>query len=251
MRAQRWILIVAVILGIGYFWLRGGFVGLGAPAAPTEAAIAPASGAPIAPTSAERIAPTSEAPIAPTSSAAGAPDQKGTAVATFAAGCFWCTESDFDKVPGVLSTTSGYTGGRVPDPTYKQVSAGGTGHAESVRIVYDPKVVTYEQLLDHYWRNVDPFNARGQFCDFGSQYRQVVFVHDAAQRAAAEASKKRVQQMFTQPVIVAIEDAGPFYPAEEYHQDYHSKNDAQYRFYRWGCGRDTRLAQIWGAHKDS
>jgi peptide-methionine (S)-S-oxide reductase len=216
-RAQRWILIVAVALGIGYFWLRGGFVGIGAAAPQSKAAATETT-----------------------------PRPDGNAVATFAAGCFWCTEADFDKVPGVISTTSGYTGGKVPNPTYRQVGSGTTGHAESVEIVYDPKVVTYNQLLDHYWHNVDPFSARGQFCDFGTEYRPVIFVHGAEQRKAAEASKARIQKMFKEPVVVEIVDAGPFYRAEEYHQDYHVKNDAQYRFYRWGCGRDARLARIWG-----
>ena len=225
MRAQRWILIVAVVLGVGYFWLKGGFVGMAAPQSK------PAS------------ASQTKAP-APAPATARAPE--GNAIATFAAGCFWCTEADFDKVPGVLSTTSGYTGGHTPNPTYRQVGTGGTGHAESVEIVYDPKVVTFEQLLDHYWHNVDPFSARGQFCDFGSEYRPVIFVHDAKQRGAAEASKARMQKMFKEPIVVEIVDAGPFYRAEEYHQDYHARNDAQYRFYRWGCGRDARLSQIWG-----
>jgi peptide-methionine (S)-S-oxide reductase len=147
----------------------------------------------------------------------------------------------------VVSTTSGYTGGRVPNPDYRSVSSGTTGHAEAVEVIYDPAVVTYEELLDHYWRNVDPFVAHRQFCDVGSQYRPEIFVHDAAQRAAAEASKARVQQRFQdRAVVVAISAAGPFYPAEEYHQDYYRKNSAQYRFYRYGCGRDARLRDIWG-----
>jgi peptide-methionine (S)-S-oxide reductase len=259
MRAQRWIVIVALVLGVGYLWLRGGFIGVGAsrpapqPAASTEVASPPVA-ADSAPATATAETPgTAPAPKETQTTAAAAKQTpsretaaRETAVATFAAGCFWCTEADFDKVPGVISTTSGYTGGRVPNPTYRQVSSGGTGHAESVEIMYDPKVVSYEQLLDHYWRNVDPFSAHGQFCDFGSQYRPVIFVHDAAQRAAAEASKARVQKMFKDMVVVEIVAAGPFYRAEEYHQDYHTKNDAQYRFYRFGCGRDRRLAQIWG-----
>jgi peptide-methionine (S)-S-oxide reductase len=146
----------------------------------------------------------------------------------------------------VLSTTSGYTGGTVANPTYRQVSFGGTGHAEAVEVVYDPAVVSYDALLDHFWHNVDPFVADRQFCDRGDQYRPAIFVHDAAQRAAAEASKARVQARFTQPVVVEIADAGPFYRAEEYHQDYYQKNSAQYRFYRYGCGRDARLEAIWG-----
>jgi peptide-methionine (S)-S-oxide reductase len=135
----------------------------------------------------------------------------------------------------------------VANPTYKQVSGGTTGHTEAVKIVFDPAVVTYEALLDHYWKNVDPFTANRQFCDVGNQYRPEIFVHDAAQRAAAEASKARVQQRFRQPIVVAISDAGPFYNAEDYHQDYYKKNSAQYRFYRYGCGRDARLESIWKA----
>jgi len=171
----------------------------------------------------------------------GAPFEK----ATFSSGCFWCTESDFDKVAGVVSTTSGYTGGHVSNPTYNQVSAGGTGHAESVEVMFDPSVVTFEQLLDVYWHNVDPFSSRGQFCDFGEQYRPVIWVHTPAQRAAAEASKQRMQMIFDRPVVVGIEDAGPFYPAEEYHQDFHTKSAVRYNYYRWGCGRDARLSDIW------
>jgi peptide-methionine (S)-S-oxide reductase len=224
MRSHRVILLVAVVLGIGYFWLRGGLVGLGADQG-------------------------TQAPAARASQSEPAPRPDGYMVATFSSGCFWCTESDFDKVSGVISTTSGYTGGTVVNPTYRQVSSGGTGHAESVEVVFNPKVVTFEKLLDVYWHNVDPFSARGQFCDFGSQYRPVIWVHGAAQRKAAEASKEQVQKMFKERVVVAIEDAGPFYPAEEYHQDYHNKSSAQYRFYRYGCGRDRRLAQIWGEPK--
>ncbi len=166
--------------------------------------------------------------------------------ATFAAGCFWCVESDFDKLRGVVSTTSGYTGGRLPNPTYQQVSSGGTGHAEAVEVVFDPAIVTYDQVLDHFWHNVDPFSAHRQFCDAGEQYRPEIFVHDASQRAAAEASKKRVQQRFHEPIVVRITNAGPFYRAEDYHQDYHNTSSVRYRYYRWRCGRDARLAAIWG-----
>jgi peptide-methionine (S)-S-oxide reductase len=216
MHLQRWILVVAIALAAAYMWLSGSFVGLATVTA------------------------------APSSGQTAPPAQKnGLAVATFAAGCFWCTEADFDKVPGVVSTTSGYTGGTVPNPTYKQVTTGTTGHAEAVQIVYDPAVITYEKLLDHYWRNVDPFTADRQFCDRGSQYRPEIFVHDEAQRRAADASKARMQQKFSQPVVVAITPAGTFYHAEEYHQDYYKKNSAQYRFYRFGCGRDRRLSDIW------
>lgn len=178
--------------------------------------------------------------VAATTSAQGS-----SAKATFAAGCFWCTEADFDKVPGVISTTSGYTGGKLRDPSYEQVSAGGTGHAEAVEVVYDPAKVTYEQLLDHFWKNVDPLSSHRQFCDVGDQYRPAIFVHDEAQRQAAEASKARVQQQFKQPVVVQIVAAGPFYRAEEYHQDYYKKNPVRYNYYRWGCGRDRRLKELW------
>ena len=238
MSAQRWILAAAVALGIGYAWLSGAFVGLGSSSPPAQAASAASAPAvtPAGPV-------TTEAPQAP--SAPQAPQAPKQAIATFAAGCFWCTEADFDKVKGVISTMSGYTGGRVPNPTYRQVSDGVTGHAEAVQVVYDPSVVSYEALLDHYWKNVDPFTANRQFCDVGNQYRPEIFVHDAAQRAAAQASKARVQQRFTQPVVVAISEAGAFYPAEDYHQDYYEKNSAQYRFYRFGCGRDARLRSIW------
>ena len=172
-----------------------------------------------------------------------APDGSETAVV--ASGCFWCTESDFDKVKGVLSTTSGYTGGRVANPTYQQVSAGGTGHVESVEVVFDPSVVTYEHLLDVYWHNVDPFSAYGQFCDFGEQYRPVIWVHGDAQRRAAEQSMQRVTKLLGRQVVVGIEEAKPFYRAEDYHQDYYTKNPVRYNYYRWGCGRDARLAEIW------
>jgi peptide-methionine (S)-S-oxide reductase len=175
----------------------------------------------------------------------------GTGVATFGSGCFWCTESDFDKVAGVISTTSGYTGGSTPNPTYQAISTGRTGHAEVVRIVFDPAKVTYQQLLDVYWRNVDPFDGRGQFCDKGSQYRPVIYVHDAEQKKLAEDSKaqkaKELAERFKFPIAVTIEDAKPFTAAEEYHQDFHKKNPSRYSIYRTGCGRDARLRQIWGA----
>ena len=212
--------------------------------------------------SAEQSAPAetavSEAPAqdvsTPTESAASAAgretDNADLAVATFSSGCFWCTESDFDKVDGVVTTTSGYTGGHTVNPTYQQVSAGGTGHAESVEVRFDPSKVSYEQLLDVYWHNVDPFSAHGQFCDFGEQYRPVIWVHDAAQRAAAEASLQRMEKIFKMPVVVSIEEAGPFYPAEDYHQDFHVKSAARYKFYRWSCGRDARLAEIWQSASD-
>jgi peptide-methionine (S)-S-oxide reductase len=171
------------------------------------------------------------------------------AVATFAGGCFWCVESDFDKVPGVLETISGYTGGQVANPTYEQVSSGTTGHAESVEVVYDPSKVSYQQLLTYYWHHVDPTVKDRQFCDYGNQYRTAIFVHDAEQRKLAEASKKQVEAELKVPIYTQIVPAGPFYRAEQYHQDFYKKNPVKYKFYRWNCGRDQRVKQIWGAHK--
>ncbi len=171
-----------------------------------------------------------------------------TAIATFAAGCFWCTESDFDKVPGVLATVSGYMGGHVKNPTYRQVSRGGTGHTEVLQVTYDPTKVSYESLLKVFWRNVDPFDKTGQFCDRGDQYRPEIFVHNAAQRKAAEASRASVIQLakIKRKIIVPITDASTFTKAEDYHQDFYKKNPAHYWRYRIGCGRDRRLEQIWG-----
>jgi len=169
-----------------------------------------------------------------------------TAKATFAGGCFWCMESDFDKVPGVISTTSGYTGGTTANPTYMEVGSGRTGHAESVEVVYDPAKVTYAQLLDAYWHNIDPLVKDRQFCDGGNEYRTAIFVHDAEQRRLAEESKKRVEAQLKAPVYTEIVAAGAFYRAEEYHQDYYLKNPVRYKYYRWSCGRDQRLEQIWG-----
>ncbi len=173
---------------------------------------------------------------------------EGAAVATFAGGCFWCMEPPFDKLEGVISTTSGYTGGETENPTYRDVSAGVTGHAEVVRVVYDPEVIGYDKLLDVFWRNVDPLTAEGQFCDFGSQYRTGIFVHDPEQRRLAEASKAALVQSgrFDKQIVTEISEAGPFYPAEDYHQDYYRKNPVSYRFYRYRCGRDQRLESLWG-----
>jgi peptide-methionine (S)-S-oxide reductase len=177
---------------------------------------------------------------------AAKPPPVGLAVATFAAGCFWCTESDFDKVAGVVSTTSGYTGGQKPNPTYYEVGHGGTGHTEGVRVVYDPKMVTYAQLLDVYWRNVDPLDARGQFCDKGDQYRPEIFTHDAEQKRLAEESKTKVAAKFKEPIVVKVTPASAFYIAEDYHQDYYKNNPVRYKFYRYNCGRDARLEALWG-----
>jgi peptide-methionine (S)-S-oxide reductase len=169
-----------------------------------------------------------------------------TAIATFAGGCFWCVEADFDKVPGVISATSGYTGGKTVNPTYQEVGSGRTGHAESVEVVYDPAKVSYAQLLDTFWHNIDPLVKDRQFCDVGDEYRTAIFVHDAEQRRLAEESKKRVEAQLKATAYTQIVDAGPFYRAEEYHQGYHLKNPLRYTYYRWNCGRDQRLEQIWG-----
>jgi len=175
------------------------------------------------------------------------PPPAGEAVAIFAGGCFWCMEGPFDAIDGVLSTTSGYTGGSVADPSYEQVSSGTTGHQESVRVVYDPRRVDYAKLLDVFWHNVDPLDAGGQFCDRGAQYRSTIFVAGAEQRKLAEASKAKVAAQLGKDVATDIRDAGPFYAAEDYHQDYYRKNPLRYRFYRSRCGRDARLEQVWGA----
>jgi peptide-methionine (S)-S-oxide reductase len=183
--------------------------------------------------------------------ALGVADAQEQARATFAGGCFWCMEPPFDKLDGVVSTTSGYTGGRTADPTYEQVSAGRTGHAEAVEVVYNPRKVTYSQLLDVFWRNIDPLTANAQFCDAGSQYRAAIFVHDETQRRLAEESKTAVARRLQKPVVTEIATASKFWPAEDYHQDYYRKNPVRYGLYRAGCGRDQRLEAIWGpAAKD-
>ena len=180
-----------------------------------------------------------------------AADAQERARATFAGGCFWCMEPPFDKLDGVVSTTSGYTGGRTTDPTYEQVSAGRTGHAEAVEIVYDPAKVAYSQLLDVFWRNIDPLTANAQFCDTGSQYRAAIFVHDETQRRLAEESRRAVVERLRKPVVTEVVTASKFWPAEDYHQDYYKKNPIRYNLYRAGCGRDQRLEAIWGpAAKD-
>ncbi len=173
---------------------------------------------------------------------------KGKAVAIFAGGCFWCMEPPFDNTPGVEATISGYTGGHTANPSYHEVSSGMTGHAESVEVIYDPKVVSYEKLLDVYWHNVDPTVKDRQFCDAGTQYRTAIFYVDEEQRKAAEASKAALDKgkPFKAPIVTAIEMAGSFYPAEEYHQDYYKKNPVRYQIYRSGCGRDARLKELWG-----
>ncbi|MBW8907167.1 MAG: peptide-methionine (S)-S-oxide reductase MsrA [Betaproteobacteria bacterium] len=179
--------------------------------------------------------------------AASAQAQK-TEKAIFAAGCFWCTEEAFEKVPGVTSAVSGYTGGTVKNPSYEQVSSGRTGHAEAVEVSFDPAKVTYEQLLDVFWVNHDPTVKDRQFCDSGSQYRPAIFYINDEQKRLAEASKAKWDKVkpFKQPILTEITKAGPFYPAEDYHQDYYKKNSLQYRFYVTGCGRYNRLDSLWG-----
>ena len=175
----------------------------------------------------------------------------GRAVATFAGGCFWCVEADFDKVDGVISTTSGYIGGKLDNPTYRQVSSGGTGHAEAIEIVYDPSKVTYAKLLDVFWRNVDPLAKDRQFCDSGDMYRTAIFYHDEEQRRLAEETRKQVAERFKATIHTQVVAATRFYPAEDYHQDFYKKSKARYDFYRWNCGRDRRLEQLWGKPKSS
>jgi peptide-methionine (S)-S-oxide reductase len=172
--------------------------------------------------------------------------------AIFAGGCFWCVESDFDKVPGVVSTTSGYTGGHTEHPSYHEVSAGGTGHAESVEIKFDPKVVSYRKLLDVYWHSIDPTTKDRQFCDAGTQYRTAIFYLSDEQKRLAEQSKAEIERTkpFKAPIVTEIVKAGTFWPAEEYHQDYYKKNPLRYHFYREGCGRDARVKALWGKSAD-
>ena len=171
------------------------------------------------------------------------------AKAIFAGGCFWCVEADFDKVPGVLSTTSGYIGGKLANPTYEQVAAKLTGHAEAVEIVFDPSKVTYEKLVEHFWRTIDPTTKDAQFCDHGSPYRTAIFANDADQLKIAQASLAALQKSkpFKEPIVTEIVSAGPFYKAEDYHQDYYKKNPVRYQYYRTACGRDARLKQLWGS----
>ncbi len=182
---------------------------------------------------------------APTGGAQAQPaDQSAKAI--FGGGCFWCMEPPFDKLAGVLSTTSGYIGGRTKNPTYEQVSGGGTGHVEVVQVVYDPSKVSYEKLLDVFWQNVDPIDAKGQFCDRGDQYRTAIFYQSEDQQRLAAQSKLEIASHLKQPIATEIVAAGPFYPAEAYHQDYYDKNPVRYKFYRWNCGRDARLEELWG-----
>jgi len=176
-----------------------------------------------------------------------APDAS-TATAVFAGGCFWCMEKPFDDQGGVVSTTSGYTGGTVPNPTYEQVSDGGTGHVEAVQVVYDPKRVSYEKLLEVFWPNIDPTDGGGQFCDRGDSYQSAIFVQNDAERQLAEKSKQAAEKKkrVPEPIVTRIVQAGPFYPAEDEHQNYYRENPIRYRYYRYSCGRDQRLTQVWG-----
>jgi peptide-methionine (S)-S-oxide reductase len=179
---------------------------------------------------------------------ASVPEPMQVETAVFAGGCFWCVEEAFDEVEGVLATTSGYTGGDVENPSYEQVSAGGTGHYEAVRVRYDPERVSYDTLLEAFWHNIDPTDPDGQFCDQGSSYRSAIFWRTPAQREQAEASKAALEQDPEAPSPVATEilRAGAFYEAEGYHQDYYRKNPLRYRFYKTACGRKSRLEELWG-----
>jgi len=180
---------------------------------------------------------------------AGQGDDRRLGKATFAGGCFWCMEAPFDKLDGVISVTSGYTGGQKKNPAYEEVSAGGTGHAESVQIVYDPARIGYARLLDIFWHNIDPTVRDRQFCDVGHQYRSAIFYHSAEQKRFAEESKRALERVkpFREPIVTEIVAAGTFYPAEEYHQHYYKKNPLRYAYYRRGCGRDKRLKELWGS----
>jgi len=168
--------------------------------------------------------------------------------ATFAGGCFWCMEHPFDELPGVVSVTSGYTGGEKKHPTYQEVSAGGTGHAEAVQIVYDPSRIGYQKLLSRFWHNIDPTVKNRQFCDLGDQYRSAIFYHNAEQQRLALQSKKGLEasRLFKEPIVTEVVAASQFFPAEEYHQHYYKKNPLRYKYYRTSCGRDKRLRELWG-----
>ncbi len=188
----------------------------------------------------------SRAQTAPMPASAAVPTV--TAKAIFAGGCFWCVESDFDKIPGVISTTSGYTGGKTAKPTYEQVSANNTGHAEAVEVLYDPARVTYQRLVEYFWRTIDPTVKDQQFCDRGSSYRSAIFPLNDEQLKIAQTSRAALEKTkpFKEPIVTEITLASAFYPAEEFHQDYYKKNPVRYKYYRNGCGRDARLVQLWG-----
>jgi peptide-methionine (S)-S-oxide reductase len=182
------------------------------------------------------------------SSASGDPSEAAAKEATayFAAGCFWCSEHDFEAVPGVRSVTSGYIGGETTNPTYEQVSSGRTGHTEGIAVVYDSQKVTYEKLLEVFWRNVDPVAVDAQFCDHGRQYRSAIFYRTPEEKALAEKTRAQVQTKLKEKVATEVAPAGKFWPAEEYHQDYAKKNPLRYKFYRFNCGRDARLKELRG-----
>ncbi|MFO0766381.1 MAG: peptide-methionine (S)-S-oxide reductase MsrA [Nitrospiraceae bacterium] len=178
-----------------------------------------------------------------------AEERPGSAKAFFAGGCFWCMEEVFEKVPGVTAVVSGYMGGRVANPSYEDVSAGTTGHAESVEVTYDPAKVSYRDLLNAFWKNVDPVTPNAQFCDHGSQYRAVIFVQNDEERRLAEESKRAIEESkrFKEPIVTEISPTAPFYSAEEYHQDFYKRNPIRYKFYKYNCGRAQRLEELWGA----
>ena len=177
-----------------------------------------------------------------------APAKVALQTATFAGGCFWCVETDFEQRPGIVSVVSGFTGGQKLNPTYEEVSAGGTGHAESVEITFDPSKITYAKLLDIFWHSIDPTQANGQFCDHGNQYRSAIFYHDETQHRLADQSKRDIEasKILKKPIVTQIVAATKFYPAEEYHQDFWKKDPVRYTSYREGCGRDKRLVEVWG-----
>jgi len=171
-----------------------------------------------------------------------------TAKAVFAGGCFWCVESDFDKIPGVLSTTSGYTGGKTANPSYQEVSSHSTGHAEAVQVVYDPAKVSYQRLVEYFWHTIDPTVKDRQFCDVGTPYRTAIYAQDAEQLQIAQASRAALEKSkpFKEAIVTEVTMASAFYPAEDYHQDYYQKNPIRYKYYRYSCGREARLQQLWG-----
>jgi peptide-methionine (S)-S-oxide reductase len=184
----------------------------------------------------------------PAAATTAAPAKAALQTATFAGGCFWCVETDFEQRPGIVSVVSGFTGGQKLNPTYEEVSAGGTGHAESVEITFDPSKVTYAKLLDIFWHSIDPTQANGQFCDHGNQYRSAIFYHDETQHRLADQSKRDIEasKILKKPIVTQIVAATKFYPAEEYHQDFWKKDPVRYTSYREGCGRDKRLVEVWG-----
>ena len=187
-------------------------------------------------------------PISAQAPAPAATPAAAIEVATFAGGCFWCVESDFDKLEGVLSTVSGFMGGKTANPTYNQVTSGGTGHLEVVKITFDPKKVAYAKLVDYFWRHIDPYDAGGQFCDRGDSYRSAIFTHSPEQKKIADASKEALDKggPLKQPIVTEVRESGPFTAAEDYHQDFYTKSPIRYKTYRLGCGRDARVEAIWG-----